>query len=190
MTAQVSTFRFELAAGARRSIAVVGNTIRGMAGDAPYTIRLDDAPPTKLQTGVAYTLPGGFTNVEVHNTHAATQTIELVVAQGDVQDSRLVGNVDISGGIRLVSGVSASYGAVTVDTTAVLVAAANAQRSTLLIQNQGSANIAVGPDASVTTATGIVVAPGGSMSVTVGTAIYAISGSAGQDVRFLEESIE
>ncbi len=79
--------------------------------------------------------------------------------------------------------------AVTVGVVAVLVAAANGLRQKLNIQNLGAADIYIGP-AGVTTATGTKVFAGGGSYEIEGTtaALYAISASAGNDVRVLEEA--
>lgn len=183
------TFTYTLNPGEARKITRRGRHIRGMASDETYAIRLDDGAPTKFQTGIAFDSPQVFTAVEIINTAAQTQTIEVLVSDGPVDDNRLVGQVDISGGIRAAGNRSATYGAVTVGTSAQLVAAANNNRGTVLVQNLGAAPVYLGTDASVTTGTGLELAAGGVATLTVQTAVYAIAGSAGQDVRFLEESL-
>lgn len=74
--------------------------------------------------------------------------------------------------------------AVEVGTSAVAVAAANPQRVSALVVNNGTVPIYVGYSSSVTTSDGIPVAVGQGFEERefVG-ALYAISGTAAQDVR-------
>lgn len=84
-------------------------------------------------------------------------------------------------------GTQLSSAAVTVGTSAVVVAAASSSRQSVVIQNKGSVPIYLGGSA-VTTATGIEVAAGAAFTIDKTTAaVYAISGSAGQDVRVMIE---
>lgn len=86
---------------------------------------------------------------------------------------------------RVIKARGVNHGAVTVGTSAVVIAAAD-DRESILIQNLGAADIYIGGSA-VTTANGIkVVASGGTLTLDSCAAIYGISGSAGNDVRFLE----
>lgn len=190
MTLAISTYSKEFSPGERRSIPVRGNYIRGMSGTLPYNVRLDDAAPAKFQTGVAYDTQGQvFESVEIHNTSGTTQVIEIAVALGRIEDNRLVGNVDISGGIRLAGSTGASYGAASVGTSAVEIVPASTGRVSVLIQNTGAAAVYVGTDASVTAANGIIIGAGGSAELTVQTAVYAVASAGTLDVRYLEESL-
>lgn len=79
--------------------------------------------------------------------------------------------------------------ATTVGTTAVnLVASALAGRKEIMIQNRGNKDIFIGSSNAVTTANGFRIAGGATFGVSVGPniAVWAISGTAGQDVRLLE----
>jgi len=73
-------------------------------------------------------------------------------------------------------------------TAAQVLASPLAGRQSLLIQNQGAQSIYIGFDASVSTANGVEIPKNASASFDIGEAVdvYMISGSAGQDVRFLE----
>jgi hypothetical protein len=94
---------------------------------------------------------------------------------------------------QLVSTASASGladGPVTVGTTAVELAAANATRTGALIQNNASNSNSVWVGGSgVTTSDGVEITPGQSIVIDGTTAaIYGISDVAGQNVRVLEAS--
>ena len=110
-----------------------------------------------------------------------------MTAFGEVDDSRLV----VADGLVTKTGASdnASYGQVNVGTAATLIRAANASRSSCLVQNLGTQDVYVGKDNAVVVGTGIKVAPGGSMRVTFADAIYGIiAGGTTEDVRYIDES--
>lgn len=178
-----------IAAGQSVKINARGRFIRGMASDAPYMVRFDGGPLVQFQTGIAFESPEFWAEVELFNSHTAAQPVEVAISDGFVDDNRLVGQVDISGGIRIAANRSASYGAVTVGTAAVQIRAANENRGSLLVQNNGAAAVFVGADNAVTTGNGIQVGPGGSVSLTIAGAVWARSGAAGNSVRWLEESL-
>lgn len=184
-----NVLEFTLAAGAVHKFEMRGRHIRGLSGDDLYTVEVDDDSPTEFQTGLAFTFPEFFNKVVVTNTSAASQTIKIGISDGPIDDNRLVGQIDITGGIRLAGNRVIDHGAVTVGTSAVLIAAENLNRNSILVQNLGAADIYIG-DSGVTTANGLKVAKdGGTISLTAQVAVYARSGSAGNNVRYLEETM-
>ena len=80
---------------------------------------------------------------------------------------------------------------VTVGNTATLIVAANSARLSLVIQNNGSATVYLGPSASVSASNGIPLLTGGSFQEDSGGArmyqgdIYGISATS-SDVRYWE----
>ena len=99
----------------------------------------------------------------------------------------------ISGGLpeRVVeTGTGGTYGATTVGTTATLFTAANTERLTLsLYNNHATAIVYVGTDASVTTANGMPIPPQSERLIDMSGDVYAVSDTAGTDVRWLAEVI-
>lgn len=83
-----------------------------------------------------------------------------------------------------------TFSQVTVGTTAVQLAAANTARKNLVIVNGGTATIYLGKDGSVTAtgATGGIPLPANASLVDENStdAWFAVSGTAGQDVRVLQ----
>lgn len=85
-------------------------------------------------------------------------------------------------------GATLTAAAVSVGVAATLVAAASTTRMAVTIQNLGTVDVFVGPS-GVTVASGVKIASGGAITLDKQTAaVYAISGSAAQDVRVLTES--
>mgnify|MGYP001591426167 CR=1 FL=1 len=89
--------------------------------------------------------------------------------------------------------MASSYNTVTVDTTADEIIPFNAQRSGLVIKNNGSVIVYIVFDASVTTSNGIPIVPQDSftlMGTTIfKTAVYGITSSASADVRWFDWAI-
>ena len=83
-----------------------------------------------------------------------------------------------------------SYNTSSVGTTAVKVIAANTWRRGFNVYNEGSVKCYIGFDASVTTSTGTTVLPTASFTSdglnNYKGDVYMISGSAAQDIRFME----
>lgn len=184
---KMATYAYTLNPGEVRRLAVRGRFVRGMSSDAPYMLRIGSEAPTRFQTGIAFESPREFDQVELINSHATAQRIEIVISDGFVDDNRLVGQVDISGGIRAAGNRSATAGAMAVSTIAVEVAPPEPARAAMLIQNLGAANLFVGIDGTVSASTGIRVAPGGLASLTLQGAIWAVAEAGSLDVRYLEE---
>lgn len=170
-------YTFTLGAGEEINPALNGDYIAcTQAGDS-FTLQPEDQDATEFEAMWALRTPELFKRVRIYS--AVAQTIKLMVGRGEFKDRRASGQL---------AGASANnYGAVTVGTSAVLIAAADLERRSILIQNLGAAAIFVGSDNSVTTANGIKVPAGGSYTADNTTTVYAISGAAGQDVRYSED---
>lgn len=180
----------EFQPGERLSIAVVGDHIRGVAGSYPYEIELGASSPSKFETGIAYGTRGDlFESVVITNTADVAQYIEVAVAVGEIKDNRLVGQVDISGGIRSAANRAAEYGAITVGTTPKLIKVSNSNRGKLLLQNLGSNALYIGTDNTVTTSTGLKIGPGGSGELTFVSDVYGVADVGTVDTRYIEESL-
>lgn len=79
-----------------------------------------------------------------------------------------------------------AYGTLTVGTSAVVVPSTSKVRT---IYNNGSVPVYLGDDASVTTSTGTPIQPGGNWK-RAAVVCYLISGTAGQNVRWVTEDSE
>jgi len=167
------------------------------AEDAGGGLALDVEIEVTLGTGTDHYVPLGFNcAIEGRTKHYKLRW----AAQAGVVATLLFGWKDaIDGGIRVfappakqlvtsASGTALAVAAVTVGTSATLLAAANSSRQALTIMNNGTATIYLG-GSGVTTASGLPVTAGQGFVVEGTTAaLYAISGTAGQDVRVMEES--
>lgn len=87
--------------------------------------------------------------------------------------------------MRIVNNVTATNE--TVGTSAASLVSARVARTQLVIYNNGSVAIYIGGDDNVDTDSGLVINTGSALSLDqFSGAIYAISGTASQDVRVLE----
>lgn len=168
---------------------VSGSYIRLLSASGPLKVSADGGNKFDFELGIGVRFPERFRFLSIES--ATNQTVRLAVSDAGVDDSRLVGSVDITGGLdtKEVMPTNLTAAAVTVGTSAVVVAAANVDRRSVLIVNNAANVIYVGP-AGVTTATGVpVAAGGGALTLNTTAAIYAIAGSAGNNVRVLQESM-
>ena len=179
-----------IAAGASVTIHARGRFVRGISADSRYSIQIDGGAATPFETGIAFETPAEFQQIRITNTAAASQAIEVAISERAVFDNRLVGNVDISGGIRAAANRESSYGNATIGAAAAVIVAANASRGEVLVQNVHATNtLYIGTDNAVTVANGLKVGPGGSISLTVDDDVYGIADAAGTDVRYLDETL-
>lgn len=78
-----------------------------------------------------------------------------------------------------------NHGAVTVGTGAITIKAANTSRKSILIRNNGSTNVFIGPS-GVTATNGYKMTPGKCLYLVDVEIIYGISDSGSNSVRYLE----
>lgn len=162
--------------------------IQVIAGSARFWVKPDGRGNIPLELGLGQTIKRGFKTLRVVNGDTE-QRIALKITDGDVTDNRLVGQVDISGGLRQAANRTTSYGNAVVGLAASNVVAANTSRANVLIQNLGPGIIYQGTDNAVTTANGIQIPVGGAITVTHDDDVYLISDTANTDVRYQEETL-
>lgn len=83
---------------------------------------------------------------------------------------------------------TATYGTVSIGTSAAVIKAAHGSRTSLVVQNAHATNtLYVGSDSSVTTSNGVVVAAGASVTFDDYTGdVYGIASGASTDVRYFQ----
>lgn len=162
--------------------------IQVIAGSARFWVQPDGRGTIPLELGLGQRIKRGFKTLRVVNGDTE-QRIALKISDGDVTDNRLVGQVDISGGLRQAANRTTSYGNAVVGLAASNVVAANTSRANVLIQNLGPGIVYHGTDSAVTTANGIQIPVGGAIPITHDDDVYLISDTANTDVRYLEETL-
>lgn len=187
-TTSFHTFEYTLAPEERVKVGRQFRHIRGLAGTAPYMVRFPDGAPTNFQTGLAYSSPVTLDYVEIINTSESTNTVEIALADGPIHDNRLVGQIDISGGIRVAGNRSAYYGNHAYTNAAKLVRPENQNRASILLQNLGGVGVYISPG-STPIASGILLKADKSITLTCTTAIYSHGEGPNGSLRWLEEML-
>lgn len=180
---QIQKFIFTLGANEEINPSIpVSDFIGCTSSSTTFTVSPSDLSPLVLENGLSVKLNKTFNTLRIKNGSVA-QTIELYVGQGELKDARLA----LSGGLPISGNAGASYGAVSVGTTAIAIQGADSSRASCLIQNLGGSDLWIGTDASVTALNGIKIGGGGSATITFQSAIFGIAGSGTLDVRYLNE---
>jgi hypothetical protein len=189
---RIQDYQYTIPAGGTAKIPGKGRFVRGLSGAVPYQIRLSTengaSTVTGFQTGLAFESPEIFDQVEIINTSDTEQVIGVYVSIGKVWDSRLTGQFDLSGGIKLGGNPIVIHGAGTVLGAPTKVANANANRASFLIRNTGVFAMSIGFDATTCTAAlGLPLQPGEMASITWNQDIFVYS--AFVTYSFFEESL-
>lgn len=178
--------------GEVKGLTIPGTYFRLLATSGPVDVvfyrgnaKVDEGA-TQVEAGY-YSIPErGFDRVDIKS--ATAQTVKFAITRGRGGYDRTIGSVDVLS----LPPVDIKYGAVindmvgvTVGVTATALITADATRRALRVLNNGTADIYLG-GAGVTTANGCIKLVPGALWVeddAPGAAWYAISGTAGQNVR-------
>jgi len=79
-----------------------------------------------------------------------------------------------------------NYASVNVTSTATVIKAANSDRKRILIKNNGDTTLYLGIDNTITTGSGYALEGGDSIEMHNRSAVYGITGSETEDIRYLE----
>ena len=195
-------FTKALTANERWPIAAAGDFVRCTEGDEPFDLTLNKPESASNDPGAT-----DFDRLEVTNG-ATAQTVTLYVGTPDrrlggqetfqfengfgysdseLTDSRLTGQINISGGLSTKTSASSTIAnaAATVTTSAASLVAAGGARTVLIRPTDG--DIYVGSSSSVTTSNGMLVAQNETLSFTSGDELFAIA-AASVDVRIFTET--
>lgn len=177
----------DLIANQTKLLAVSGRYFRCLSADSPFNLSISNLGiNSKFLAGLGVKFEESFDNIELLSE--TTQSISIITHNGEISDSRLAGEIDLSGALQMLqsAAVSNGFGAVSVGTSATLVKEANTSRRSIIVQAVGG-DIYIGSTASVTILNGIHVTQGQSYTVENALAVYAIGVAAGIDVRYSEE---
>lgn len=181
-------YGYTIAAGQEVTVYVTGDFFRVLNASAAFSVAFDDTAFFEVQAGLAFKLTDGegFQSVRMRNSSGAAVTVVIALGSGWIEDSRLVFQGDLTtlpaSGNGLASAADISVAA----TTTALIAAANADRTEVIVQNLGGAEMRIG-DSAVTAGRGVKLDGGGTLTLTTSAAVYAYNASAGAvDVSVLE----
>lgn len=166
------------------------------AEDGDGALALDAEISVALGTATDHFIPLGY-NAVIHgytrryllvwSAQPGIKATILLSWQGDRESGVQVNAPPAKQLITQASSVGFASTAVTVGLTAVQLAAASATRQAVSVWNGGSTTIYIGAS-NVSAIDGFPIAPGAGFVVDgTSSSIYAVSGTAGQDVRVLVE---
>lgn len=174
------TIAFTLPAEGARTVQIAGRYVRCLYADAAVKIGFDDASPVgAIEQGIG--LAEEFDSFRVENPTAAPVTVTFGISDFVIDDARSW----LAGALGTAAPATA---AVSVGPAATLVAAANANRKSVEIDNNGVDTVYLGP-AGVTVATGRPLRPGDTWHTDQSAAaIYAIAAAGAVELRVMELS--
>lgn len=201
-------YRKTFAAGESANFDAVGNYFRCLASSAAFTcevIAQDGSPEAVFdgfELGLQFRTEKSSVRVNVKNelrgVANAAQEIILAIHNGPIDDNRLVGTVNITGGILSKPLAADSYDlagnftATSAITTFGMGSLTTTQACELIIQNLGTVDVYVSPNPAMTTANSLLLsaAPagatvGGSINVKSGVPWYARTASGTADLRIV-----
>lgn len=101
------TYTYQLAAGDERGLTIKGRYLRVLRASGTIKIRLDAGAPAEYAQGIGVHQPRGFTDVNVQSD--ITQTVQIGVSDGVIDDNRLSLESDVSVVYKNLSGVGNAY---------------------------------------------------------------------------------
>lgn len=160
---------------------------------ASLKIAIQDNAPDRfeaLKKGGSITEGNGFDRIYFKNEAQAGEWVRVIISDGsedyDVDNPSISVIDEIASPVRTKGGNNRSHKAVSVGTTAVKLLDANTDRTGWKVANNGAETIYIGSDGAVTVADGDPLPAGAVTGFDDTDAVYAISGTAGQDVRITE----
>lgn len=177
------TYRYYFEAGESRQINASGSFIRGMSGGSRYQIQIDDGPATEFETGLAFQPSSPFSAVRVINTASNGQTIAIAISEGQLDDNRLVGQMDLNGAIGILTTAARTHETRPVqtlaDATPTEVLPANTDRR--------QATVSISEDCYIDDAANGVLVPSGRFIWEVATPLVLVADAFPCEVRIFEE---
>ncbi len=164
-----------LASGATVQWEVTGRYFRLLSATAALKIATDDAEPQVFYPGIGANEPDGFKSLRIVNEKVFAVGFELAAADGPVSDSRFT----IDGGLPVkAGGASFSFAEIDVSNVAVELLAADAGRTSCVIQ-AGQTGLWLGPTKAVQVGAVPTVPAGQSLTIGHRGAVWAIRAAGG-----------
>ena len=178
------TTPFTIPAGGQLSIAATGEFVRCISADANFEISFNSGPKVFMASGISRRTYKNqeFSSFELYNTTGSDIDVVLAWGYGDLEDGRLT----VTGALNIAQASKRTHSAETVGLAAVKILDANAARKGWKVINNGTVPIFLGSDNTVTVANGEPLAVGAGAGWDDLDEIWAISGTADQDVRITE----
>lgn len=177
-----------LAAGVDQIIDVPESTFVHIAGgDDPLTIRPDGQNPCQVEAGIKLQYDRPFKKLWVNSD--TWQTVEFYIGTGDVTDNRLVGNVNISGGLSIAGNATLYCNQISITTSLTSIRGNDNTRSRLIIYHESGSPVRIGSSAITWGATpvGIILNPGDTFEYKGEPGINAMTASGTATLQYMQE---
>ena len=187
MSVNINTQTTKVPANFELPVSITGNFVLNKSSSGGLKLRFPNGALVDFNEGDKYRLEAGtqFGNIHLVNESGSDVDVTFTYGVGDAD----AGGLAIQGVVTTAGGGTGSFGATTVGTSFVEVIAANASRTGWTIQNNGTAPIYIGSTDAVTVSNGLKIVAGGTYGEDSQGSVYAISGTAGQDVRYREGTV-
>lgn len=183
--ARIRNFSYSFTANQVIKIRAVGSQVKCTSGAADFQISPDRKELIDFREGLGITFEEQFSTLEITNGSTA-QIITVYIGDGDIDDSRVFGNITT---VSRAANTLANPADQTATTTPTSIAA-NANRSRIIIQADigNTNNLRAGVAGDVSATRGLQITPGASYAFHVTTAIDVASESGSETFRVSEES--
>jgi len=169
-----------LAAGEWVQLDITGEYIGCIKSNAAFKVGADDNTPQPMEQGLTFRTVAGesFTSIQILNTSASSNSIELAVGEGQITDARLSLTADLTlsanNGISDLIDISIAAG------VSAQVAAVNLNRREILIQNlSGNTSLFRVGATTAASARGVELMPGQTLTLETTAEIWAFNSDAG-----------
>lgn len=176
----LQNYEVRLAAGDAVTIHRQGNYIRGVDAEGVYSIELDDGAAVDWRTGLSFRTAEPFSKIRLTNTDSETQTVAILVAGSDIDDTRpppeYGAPIFRATGAELITAV---------DFFEVLTA--TPKRKSVIVQNKDTGDMWLSHNDTGTTNAALLLPAGASVRLNTTAAIYLRGSNANAKVALLEE---
>ncbi|MEN8950688.1 hypothetical protein [Planktotalea arctica] len=178
-------FRYTVDANSSIVIPAPGQVFRCINASASFEIEIDNATAIFCDQGLGYRFETPFTKVRVINDSAADITVQILIAEGDVMDSRLSLPGDL---VAMIGGGSVTFSRKNIASgERKLIATENPLRLEVTIANEGNAPVYIGGDDVSFWGAHMSIAAGYERTIKTTGELYAYSQAAGiQTLQIME----
>lgn len=172
-------YTVELTAGESKRFPVNGTVFHVKNAGGTFDVTIDDQDTIPCELGLGFETDKPFSTIGIKNTSASTQTVEFYAGFDKVNDGRLVGIVNITGGLETKENNDTDYAydsTVSITTSELEIFAEDALRKKGIIKNKSGGTIYVGKT-GLSTANGFPVGNNEVFEWSEKPALFAIAGS-------------
>lgn len=143
--------------------------------EALFKIKPDSQNPCELEQGITITYPQDFTKLRIVSETA--QTVNIYIGVGSIRDNRLIGQVDINGGIKLLQFDEVTYSnfTITAVASAIIGSGSDGQERLLTMKNAGAVDCWLNVNSGAAPGVGMLLGAGESLQMRTARPVYAVT---------------